>query len=265
MTVTCDKTRIRPLVRALWDRKIAHLATLPPFIRWMFHWRWASHTDMMMSDWSEDVEDSTDQTVHTLEDMVKKYIIDEPHRQTYHALMGMFKPMFLGHPSLAEPDDTPVTGGGGSVLKPQVEVSRSQAARPHDAKRKQNSHTTQALHSHLPFPPSPLYQEWFTKWFAHADDLQSYQLAWSVCYAVAEGNLRMLQHLHEKHNADLTLGTAANTHTDRDATPITTTTTRLLSHPPHCIYPSYSTQATPGESRSSTLPLVKAIHASSST
>ena len=135
MTVTCDKTRIRPLVRALWDRKIAHLATLPPFIRWMFHWRWASHTDMMMSDWSEDVEDSTDQTVHTLEDMAKKYIIDEPHRQTYHALMGMFKPMFLGHPSLAEPDDTPVTGGGGSVLKPQVEVSKikSKAARPHDA------------------------------------------------------------------------------------------------------------------------------------
>ena len=44
--VACDKTRIRPLVRALWQRKIQHLSSMPPVIRWLFHWRWASHTEV---------------------------------------------------------------------------------------------------------------------------------------------------------------------------------------------------------------------------
>merc|ERR550537_362435 len=44
------------------------------------------------------------------------------------------------------------------------------------------------------------------KWRAATQELKSYQVAWSVCYAVAEGNLEMLKHLHTEHGADLTLG-----------------------------------------------------------
>ena len=36
LAVTCDKARIRPLVRGLWERKIAHLNTMPPFVRFGF-------------------------------------------------------------------------------------------------------------------------------------------------------------------------------------------------------------------------------------
>jgi len=48
--------------------------------------------------------------------------------------------------------------------------------------------------------------EWFDKWDAVAADSRKYQVAWATCFAVAEGNLRMLQLLHEEHGADLTLG-----------------------------------------------------------
>ena len=169
INVTCDKTRIRPLVKALWDRKIAHLAQLPPFIRWLFHWRWASHSHMMMSDFSEDVDEVNDQDVSTLEDMVDKYLINDEHIQTFNNLMPMFKGVFQAHPSFQEPADTPISGGGGEDFMPDM-------------------------------------MAWLGKWIDLAKDLKGYQLAWAVCFAVAEGNLRMLEILHKEYGADLTLG-----------------------------------------------------------
>jgi hypothetical protein len=169
INVTCDKTRIRPLVRALWERKIAHLATMPAMVRWLFHWRWASHTEIMMSDFAEDVEESTDPNLDTLEDVCDKYLIDEAHRQTYLGMMGMMGPMFFQHPSVNEPEDTPVSGGGGATFMPQMEA-------------------------------------WFARWSKAAESLESYQVAWAVSYMVAEGNVRMLEKLHKHYGADLTLG-----------------------------------------------------------
>ena len=169
ITVTCDKTRIRPLVKSLWERKVAHLARLPPFYRWMFHWRWTSHSDMMMSDFVEDCDDATDTRLETLEDLIEKYMIHEDHRQTFIALWANFRPMFEGHPSFLEPDDTEVSGGGGPAFKEQM-------------------------------------SEWFTKWEKCAEDLKAYQIAWATSYATAEGNLKMLKKLHTEYGADLTMG-----------------------------------------------------------
>ena len=39
-------------------------------VRWLFHWRWASHTDIMMSDFCEDTAESNDVNAKTLDDMV---------------------------------------------------------------------------------------------------------------------------------------------------------------------------------------------------
>lgn len=169
MSVICDKDRIRPLVRALWDRKIAHLAACGPFVVFLFHWRWASHADMMMADVSDDVEECNDQLTRTLDDMICKYALDETHRTTFHSMFPMFSAMFTAHPSMDEPEGTPCTGGAGSAMKAQL-------------------------------------IEWFDKWDAVAADSRKYQVAWATCFAVAEGNLRMLQLLHEEHGADLTLG-----------------------------------------------------------
>jgi len=167
--VSCDKNRIRPLVRALWDRKNAHLAAAPPFVRWVFHWRWVSNTDLMMSEFAEDVPECNDTSVQTLEDMAKKYVIDETHRAVFNSMMPMFKGMFNQHPSFHEPEDTPVTGGGGETLRPSMEA-------------------------------------WLDKWCVLAQDHHKYQLAWATCFAVAEGNRRMLEILHEEYGADLTVG-----------------------------------------------------------
>ena len=169
LTVSCDKTRIRPLVRSLWERKCAHLATMPPFVRFLFHWRWASHTDMMMSDFVEDTDASCDPSLATLADMSTKYLVDETHRATFNGLMPMLQQTFVAHPSMQEPAGSECTGGSGDELKPQMLA-------------------------------------WFDKWMAVAQSLESYQVAWATCYAVAEGNLRMLETLHREHGADLTLG-----------------------------------------------------------
>ena len=169
MAVTCDKTRIRPLVRALWDRKIHHLSSLAPFLRWIFHWRWASHTDIMMSDFIEDTAQANDPSVTTLDGMVRKYLIDQTSADVFNGFMGMIQGMFAMHPSATEPDDTPAAGGGGSVIMPQLEA-------------------------------------WLGKWIEVGKDMGKYQVAMSVCFAVAEGNLAMLEKLHKEHGADLTLG-----------------------------------------------------------
>ena len=125
---------------------------------------------MMMSDFNEDVAECNDPDVRTLEDMAEKYMLDEAHRAVFNAMFnGPFRQIFEAHPSMDEADDTPCTGGGGTALKAQMAT-------------------------------------WFDRWIEVASDLKSYQLAWSVCYAVAEGNLRMLQILHKEYKADLTLG-----------------------------------------------------------
>ena len=96
-TIPCDRKRIKPLVRALWDRKIAHLKTQHPILQFMLLWRWVSHTELLMSEHSEDDGAADDpalrtnpnpspnpspspnptpnQALRTLEDIVAKYNI----------------------------------------------------------------------------------------------------------------------------------------------------------------------------------------------
>ena len=223
LPVTCDKTRIRPLVRSLWERKVYHLSTMPPVVRWMFHWRWASHADMLMSDFVEDTQQSCDPNVKTLDDMTKKYIINEEHYGTFHAIMPMFGGMFGSHPSMSVPDETEITGGGGSKIKPMLDA-------------------------------------WFEKWLSLP--LREYQVAWSVCYAVAEGNLEMLKHLHVHEKADLSLGycwgitlldfAAGKGHTASSTTSSSTTRTPSTSRPSVSASRRSTARARPATTTSST-------------
>jgi hypothetical protein len=169
LAVTCDKARIRPLVRGLWERKIAHLKTMPPFVRFGFLWRWVSHMDIMMSDYVEDVEEVTDGSLCSLQDVIDKYWIHEYHRATCAMWLVGLKKRMAAHPTTSEPEDSPAAGGGGATIGPRMAA-------------------------------------WVDRWLEVTTDLERYQLAVATCYAVAEGNLRVLRLLHETHGADLTLG-----------------------------------------------------------
>ena len=75
--IPCDKGRIKPLVRALWERKIAHMKTQHPVLQWMLLWRWVTHTELLMSENAEDDGSADDPALSTLEDIVAKYNIGD--------------------------------------------------------------------------------------------------------------------------------------------------------------------------------------------
>ncbi|KAL3906353.1 MAG: hypothetical protein SGPRY_010582 [Prymnesium sp.] len=52
-TIPCDKLRIKPMVEALWDRKIEHEKSMPLEVRGMSLWRWISHKHFMLTDSGE--------------------------------------------------------------------------------------------------------------------------------------------------------------------------------------------------------------------
>jgi hypothetical protein len=76
-TIPCDKGRIKPLVRALWERKIAHMKTQHPMLQWMLLWRWVTHTELLMSENAEDDGSADDPALSTLEDIITKYNIGD--------------------------------------------------------------------------------------------------------------------------------------------------------------------------------------------
>jgi len=169
-TVTCDKTRIRPLVRALFERKNAHMARMHPFVKNLFRWRYVSHMDIMMSDYSEDTAHSNDPDVNSLDDMVRKYQYGEMDLLLFFSgFLPMLRLMIISSPSVNEPDDSPVAGGGGAAILTQANA-------------------------------------WVDKWAKACETLEGFQVAHMTSMAVAEGNLGMLEKLHKEHNADLTLG-----------------------------------------------------------
>ena len=76
VVIPCDKERIRPMLTALWDRKIRHLNSQPLDQTCLVLWRWISHKRMMLA---EDVEEQCeecnldDPQLNTLSDVVDKY------------------------------------------------------------------------------------------------------------------------------------------------------------------------------------------------
>jgi len=172
--IPCDKVRIKPLVRALWDRKIAHLKTQHPILQFMLLWRWATHTELLMSETAEDDGSADDPALSTLEDIVAKYSIgDDVWFGTVQAVMGMFKGMFGGHPSFTTSAPKASWPGYKEGPIPETEFQ-------------------------------DLMYAWFDRWIAL--DKPGAILAMSMMYMVAEGNLPMVQMLHEKHKVSLTLG-----------------------------------------------------------
>lgn len=173
-TMPCDRKRIKPLVRALWDRKIAHIKTQHPILQFMLLWRWVSHTELLMSEHAEDDGAADDPALHTLEDIVAKYNIgDDVWFGTVQAVVGMLKAMFQTHPSF-----TP---------------SAPKASWP--GHREGTFSETELL---------DLLNAWIDRWLAL--DKPGLILAISMMFMVGEGNLPMVRMLHEKHQVSLTLG-----------------------------------------------------------
>jgi len=172
--IACDKVRIKPLVRALWERKIAHMKTQHPVLQWMLRWRWVTHTELLCCENAEDDGSADDPALSTLEDIVAKYAIgDDVWFGVTQAVLPMFKGMFTGHDSFKP--SAPKASWAGYTDEP-IE-------------------NTELLE---------LCVAWFDRWLAL--DKPAMTLAMSMMYMVAEGNLPMVQMLHEKHKVSLTLG-----------------------------------------------------------
>jgi len=70
--IPCDKERIRPMVAALWDRKIAHEAEMPRDVKSLSMWRWISHKSIMLAD---DHAEEDDAQLKCLDDITTKYML----------------------------------------------------------------------------------------------------------------------------------------------------------------------------------------------
>lgn len=176
--ITCDKDRIRPLVRGLWDRKVAHLKTQNPLIQFMLLWRWASHVELMMAETPADDGHTDDPNLHTLDDVLAKYecgTSEEP-AAGYFGVLNMFFPMmkqmFGAHPSFA----------------PEAPRAKWPG--------KQDEFTNTEFQA--------AFLEWTAKW--EAMDAKTQALAVALMFMVAEGNLPMVQKLHTEYGADLSWG-----------------------------------------------------------
>ena len=87
----CDKARIRPLVKGLWERKNAHLKKMHPMIRFFFQWRWATHQYLMMAEEVDDSGEADDPAMQTLDDYKKRYVLDTEFFDVFKSLIGMVR------------------------------------------------------------------------------------------------------------------------------------------------------------------------------
>lgn len=101
LTWPCDKARIKPLVKGLWERKIAHMKTMAPVIHFMFAWRWISHYHLMMAEDKEDCGDTDHAEMGSVEAMMEKYNLGDEYHASYAGFIGMMKMMMGSHPSFA--------------------------------------------------------------------------------------------------------------------------------------------------------------------
>lgn len=172
--IACDKVRINPLVRGLWNRKIEHMKTQHPVLQFMLLWRWVSHTELLMSETAEDNGSADDPALKTLEDVCAKYNIGD---DIWSSVVSNFFPMMKGMFGMS----ASFTEGAPKASWPGF-------------KDEPLSHTElfEAMSA------------WFDRWMAL--DKAGQTLAMAMMFMVAEGNLPMVRTLHEKYSADLSLG-----------------------------------------------------------
>lgn len=103
-TWPCDKDRIRPLVKGMWERKIAHMRTMAPVVRFLFSWRWISHYKLMMAGESDDLGETDHTEMKGYAEMVEKYVLDDSFAATYGGFSEMIRGAFSMHPGFAKED-----------------------------------------------------------------------------------------------------------------------------------------------------------------
>lgn len=92
----CDKDRIRPFCRSMWQRKANHFLGGGAMVRHFFAWRYISHMTLMMSTTTEDTPaNNDDPLVKGLDDIKSKYFMDEPEWQGMMEQMAVY-PAMLG-------------------------------------------------------------------------------------------------------------------------------------------------------------------------
>lgn len=159
--VPCDKKRIRPLAKGLWDRKIAHLRSSHPLIKFIFHWRWQAHVHLMMAEEVDDSGEADDPQLRTLDDVLRKYcLVEGSYRPVMKGFLTMLQGLFDASPSFQVAADP---------WPPQTFMAGAEW-REH-------------------------YLRWAAKWHATIDDANptANQLAMAVMFVVAEGNAGMVR------------------------------------------------------------------------
>jgi hypothetical protein len=106
LCLPCDKDRIRPFCRSMWQRKSNHFSAGNPFTRHMFAWRYISHMTLMLATGVEDTPTNNDDPLlSTLDDIKRKYFMDEPEWAGMMTMMSGF-PLHLGMGMLQKTGDS---------------------------------------------------------------------------------------------------------------------------------------------------------------
>ena len=165
--IPCDKKRLKPFCISLWDRKCDHFKTASPYVQFMYFWRYKSHVWMMQAETFDDTAESTDDpTLQSLDDIKAKYNLTDEG-----GMFDIYKQLLLMNFGMMKqpmnPDQFCWQGEAGAA---NLEEFRARIA----------------LHT--------------------ADVEKNGPINMLLTYMVAEGNLKMVKLLVEKHGADLTLG-----------------------------------------------------------
>eukprot|EP00947_MAST-08B_sp_MAST-8B-sp1_P002105 g2105.t1 len=189
LCLPCDKDRIKPFCKQMWERKSNHFMAGSPFTRHIYAWRYISHMKLMMATTPDDTpENNEDPLINTLEDVKTKYFMGEECWQQM-MLMAAYFPMKMGPMGIQKFGDFGQMGGKETVADPD------------------------GLH-----PPILSYEDNMADLKARGDRLAAAvqqegdekYVSTALAYMVAEGDLRMVKRLVETYGpekgADVTLG-----------------------------------------------------------
>ena len=105
LDLPCDKDRIRPFCRSMWQRKSNHFLGGSPMVRHLFAWRYISHMKLMMATSLEDSPENNDDPLLTdLGSIRRKYFMNEPEWKGMMQMMANF-PIGLSQGMLAKHGD----------------------------------------------------------------------------------------------------------------------------------------------------------------
>ena len=187
ITIPCDKDRIRPFCRQLWQRKSNHFMGGSPMVRHFYAWRYISHMTLMLSTTEDDSpENNDDPLLKTLDDIKAKYFMDEPE---YIGMMGMMAvyPAMLGEKIVEKVGDKGQLGS-----KEFIPGKKSDGLNVGQLTKEDNIAELMARGARL---QESLARDGEAKYVNHA-----------LAMMIAEGNLKMVKMLVEEMGADVTLG-----------------------------------------------------------